>query len=206
MAEKLDSQPRAVRRALYQPGNIRHDEFFAVTLAHPEIGRKRGEVIIGDLRPRLGHFGKQRGLAHVGKSHQPDVRNGFQFQNHFARLRLFARLGKMRRMAPAGNETRVALAPAAADEHGLFLPVLKNIRNDVSALFVLYHRAEGHFEKKSFAVLAEAVFRAAPLAVFDERHVAAPAAVAAVGPAVHHALEMKKRGDAVAAVAGLDRQ
>ena len=131
----------------------------------------------------------------------------------------------MRRMAPAGNETRVALAPAAADEHGLFLPVLKNIRNDVSALFVLYHRAEGHFEKKSFAVLAEAVFRAAPLAVFrgklvfviiigqavhmavaDERYVAAPAAVAAVGPAVHHALEMKKRGDAVAAVAGLDRQ
>ena len=77
MAQKVMPQPRALRRALDQAGNIRNDKGVFVILHHAQIGGKRREVIVRDLGLCRGDFGKERALSHVGESDQPHVRDDF---------------------------------------------------------------------------------------------------------------------------------
>ena len=57
MAQEIVPQPRALRRALDEPGDIRRHERLFVAPHHTEIGRKRGKMIIGDLRARRADLG-----------------------------------------------------------------------------------------------------------------------------------------------------
>lgn len=57
MPEKVVPQPLAVRRALDETGDIRRHERLFVAPHHAEIGRKRGKMIICDLRPRRADLG-----------------------------------------------------------------------------------------------------------------------------------------------------
>ena len=49
VAQEIVPQPRARRRALDEPGDIRRHEGTVVKLHHAQIGGKGGEVVVGDL-------------------------------------------------------------------------------------------------------------------------------------------------------------
>ena len=100
-------------------------------------------MIVCDLGARLGHFGEERGFPHVGEADQPDVRNGLQLQQNALFLRLFAGLGKVRRVAAAVGKARVALSPVSARQNGDLLPLVIEIGDDVFGLRIPDHRAEG---------------------------------------------------------------
>ena len=58
MAQKLVSQAHALGSALNQTRNIRHDEArSALKIHHAQIRVQCGEMIVGDLRLRIGHTG-----------------------------------------------------------------------------------------------------------------------------------------------------
>ena len=65
----------ALAGALNDAGDVRHDEAgFLIDVHHAEVGEEGGEVIVRDLRLRLGHDGEQRRLADVREADQPHVR------------------------------------------------------------------------------------------------------------------------------------
>src|SRR3990167_8102266 len=67
--EKPVSEPAAFVGPFDQPRNVGEDDRCAVFRTQgAEIGRQRGERIIGDFGPRGGQRGQERGLAAVGKS------------------------------------------------------------------------------------------------------------------------------------------
>ena len=108
------AQPLPCVRAFDQPGDVGHDEAAIVAQRHDaEVGRERGERIVGDLGTRRRDARDQRGLAGVGEADEADVGEQLQLQPEeplFARL---ARLGAPRRAVGGRHEVRVA-APAAA--------------------------------------------------------------------------------------------
>ena len=60
-----------------------------------------------------------------------------------SRTRLFAGLGKVRRVAAAVGKARVALSPVSARQNGDLLPLVIEIGDDVFGLRIPDHRAEG---------------------------------------------------------------
>ena len=69
------TEARTVRRALDDAGNVRHHEAHALVDIHDaEVGVERGEVVVGDLRPRLGNDREQRRFADVGEADEAHVR------------------------------------------------------------------------------------------------------------------------------------
>ena len=223
MAQEIVPQPRALRRALDEPGDIRRHKRFIVIFHNPQVGRKGGKMVVRDLRLCGADFRQECALAHVGEPNQSHVRNHLQFQNKGVNLRLFPLLREVGRVPPRSGKAHVALAaPAAAREQNLFA-VRIHVAQNFARLRVAHEGAEGHGKDDVLPALAETVVRAAPLAVArgelgseavigqialvlvaDDVHVAALAAVAAVRPAVGKPLEALKGVHSVAAVARLD--
>ena len=220
VAQEIVPQPRARSRALDQPRDIRRDERPIVIANHAQIGRKRGEMVIGDLGLCGADFGQEGAFTHVGKADQPHVRDDFEFENEFVRLRFLTLLRKMRRVPPRRGEADVALAAVPAPREQLLFAVGVHVAEDPARFGVAHDGAEGDGKDDVRPALAETVVRAAALAVArlelgaeavigevvlvfvaDDVHVAAPAAVAAVRPAVGEAFKTLERVHAVAAVA-----
>ena len=75
VAQEVVAEARTVRRALDDAGDVRHDEAHALVDIHDaEVGEERGEVVVGNLWPRLGNDREQRRFADVGEADEAHVR------------------------------------------------------------------------------------------------------------------------------------
>ena len=182
---------------------------------------QRGERIRRDFRTCRGNAGDQRGLAGIGKSDQPDIRQQLQFQAQAALLAGLAGLVFGGRLMGGSGKSGVALAaaPAARDEEPL-----AGSRKIVQALaggLVVNHGADGHLEvdRVAFGPGAIAAFSVAAALRFvlgiktelDEgvlvlrgyqEDIAAAAAIAAAGAAARNILLAAKGQATVAAIPG----
>ena len=204
-------------------GDVGHDEGDPLLhVDHTQVGEQGGEVVVGNLGPRLGHHGEQRGLAHVGETHQPHVGQQLELQHHLALLAGEPRLGKPGHLAGGGG--KVLVAPAAVAPPGQHKGLGRgHVADDLIGVGVPYHGAQGHLDDQILPILAGAalalavhavarsvfalvaeVHQGGHMAVHLEEDVSSPASVAAVGPAGGHVLLPVEGHGPVAAVAGLD--
>ncbi len=115
MAQKFVPQPDALGSPLDQTRNISdHKAFGVFQIHHPQIGIQCRKMIIRNLRPCIGHLGKQGGLPYIGKTDQPDICDHLQLQKQFQLLRRLSRLCVFRRLHGAGRIVLVAVAAFAA--------------------------------------------------------------------------------------------
>ena len=152
--QEIVTQTGALTGALDDAGNIGHHEADAlVHVHHAQIGIQGGEVVVGDLGVGLGDHAQQRGLAHVGESHQSHVRQQLQLQHHVVALSGQTCLGEAGHLTGGGGEMLVApAAPAALAQHiGL---VIGHVLDDLAGLGVPYQRAPGDTDGEALAVLA----------------------------------------------------
>ena len=218
------SQPRALRGALDQPGNIGQHDVLPVLPDDAQIRRQRGEMIVPDLRLRAGQDGKDGALSHIGIAHQPDIRDGFQLEAERPDLRFDARFGKVGRLARRSREVPVSPPAAAALQTRPGFPGPVHVRHDPAGFIVPDHRAHRHLDDQVLPPLSgpqvahpvPAVLRRILAAETEiqqgvhiligvQQHIAAPAAVPAVGSAVLDIFFPVKGSGAVSAVPGLGR-
>ena len=221
VAQEVVAEARTVRRALDDAGNVRHDEAHALVDVHDaEVGVERGEVVVGDLRPRLGNDREQRRFADIREADQPHVREQLELQNDVVALAGQARLGKARYLTGGRGEVAVAPAALAAAAEDVRLG-RGHILNDLVRLRVAHERAARHADGERLAAFAELaaaltvhavlggvfalvaeVHQRGHIVVHLQNDVAAVAAVAAVGTAGCDVFLTVERDRAVAALAG----
>ena len=119
--QESDSQSGAFVRAFNQAGNVGDHKRAPVARScvriggnHPQMRLQRGEWIRGNLRLRRGDARDERRFPRVRKTHQPHVRQQFQFEAQmalFARAAIFVFCG---RLMPRPYEARIAIAAASA--------------------------------------------------------------------------------------------
>ena len=221
--QKVVPQPGALARALDDAGDVRqHEGHVLVHIHHAQVGEERREMVVGDLRVRVGDHGEQRALAHVGEAHEPHVGQQLQLQQYAVALPGQARLGKAGDLARGGGEVLVApaAAPAAA---GHIVLAGGHVVHYRAAVRVAQKRAARDAQYDALAVLAGAALALAVLAVpgdelalIAEVHqrghvavglkndVAAAAAVAAVRPAGRHVFLAVEGHRPVPALTGAD--
>ena len=179
-------------------------------------------MIVGDLGPRGGEHGEDGALAHVGKAHQPHVRDGFQLQTEHVHFGADAGLGEVGGLTRGRCEVLVAKAALPAAQEHLALARPAHVGHHGPVLLAQEHRAHRHLDDQVLPALAMAAPGRAVRAVFGqilaveakiqqrvhvgvgiEDDVAAVAAVAAVRAAVLHEFLPVERHAAVAPVARL---
>ena len=217
-------QSRALGGSLYQAGNIRRDKGFIVIAHHPEIGRKRSKMIIGDFRLGCGNFTQKRTFPNIGEAHQSHVGNHFHFEDDVMLFDFFSLLRKIGGVPSRGRKTNVAFSavPAAGDEN--FLSVLEYVADQPVRLRIAHQRSQRNFDIDILSALSRTLIRAALFPVFGKKfpgkaegkqivhvliaheiHVSAAAAVAPVRTARGFALKCLEGIHSVAAVAGFDK-
>ena len=221
--QEIVPEARALRRALDDAGDVRHDEGHALVHVHDAEVREQGrEVVVRDLRMRLAHDRQQRGLAHVRKADEAHVREELQFQRDVVALAGQAGLGKAWHLARRRGKVQVAPAAAAALCRDPVFPV-GHVVHDGAGGRVAHEGAARHLDIQGVAVLAVAALAHAVCAVaghifalvakvherghvvvHDKDHVAPASAVAAVGAARRDILLPVEGHRAVAALAGVD--
>ena len=220
VAEELDAQALAGRGTRDQAGDVGHRVRDVARPDHAEVRHQGGERVVGDLRPRRGHGGDQRGLAGRREPDQADVGDALELDDGVEGLAGLPEQGEAGSLAAGVGQRGVAEpalaalgqhhAGAGADEVG-----------DDPAVGRADDRSRGNAEDAVLAARAAAVAALARLAVAGllvravvevqqrvhagvdlEDDVAAVAPVAAVGPAEGLVLLPMDRGHAVPAVAG----
>src|SRR5580692_9955964 len=148
-------------RPFNQPRNIRHHKaalFFRFSHGHnAEVRLQSRKRIIGNLRPRRRDSRNQRGLANIGITDQPNIREQLKFQpedTFFAGPSLFMFARSLVRRRSKARITAPA-APAVSDYHA-FIRAGKIV--DLVARFrVIHNRAHRHFQQNVFAFTPLAV-------------------------------------------------
>ena len=221
MGEELVPEPDPRRRALDQPGDVGEHELALAIVDRPQDRLQRGERVVGDLRRRPRQARQQRRLAGVREPDEAGVGKQLQPQLDPSRLALEAALGKARGLAGGAGEALVAVTAGAARGDDRLLPGLDQVV--AAPLEPLDLGAGRHGDDVvraarpvTLAALAVATAPGAPVGreakrrqvaprgVADQDHVAAAAAVAAVGTAARHVGLAAKRDHAVTARAALD--
>ena len=212
-------------RAVDQPRNIRYRDPRVIGIFHHADHRvERGERVGGHLGARGGDRAQQRRLARVGVAYQPDVGDGFEFEQEFPLFARFARFPFTRRPVGPGDEARIATPAPAARRDDHLLAVVLHVTEDLAGGAVGDHGADRNLEDhiRRFATvhvgtLPSGTVLGLVVAVVDEadetllavgrfeNDVASGAAVAAVRAAARHEFFTVKAAAAVAAVTGLDR-
>ena len=220
--EEPDAEARALRGALYQPGDIRHHETaVGLHLDHAQVGHQGGEGVVGHLGGGGGHRADKRGLAGVGQAQQADVGQHLQLQLQVALLALAAFAGLPRGAVGAGLEPGIAQAVKASPGHHQALPGDGQVAQHFAGVLVQDGGAHGHFQHQVLAGPAGLVLAAPGLAVLGpeaaleaEVHhgveiavglqddTAPVAPVTAVGPALGHIFFPPETEAATAAIAG----
>ena len=219
--QEVVPQSGTLAGALDDAGDVRHDEADAlVHVDHTQIGVEGGEMVIGDLGVGLADHAEQRGLTHVGETHQSHVRQQLQLQHHIVALAGQTGLGEAGYLSGGGGEMLVApAATATLTQHKG--GVVGHILDDLAALGVAHQRAAGDADGQALAVLAglaaalsvhavachifalvAKVHQRGHIVVHLQDDGAAVAAVAAIGAAGGDVLLPMERHRAVAAVAG----
>ena len=203
VAQELVAEPAALAGAFDQAGNVGDHEVGLVVERHdPEVGLERGERVVGDLRLGGRDHADQRALAGVGEADQRDVCHQLQLELEPALLAVLALLGEARRPPPVVEELGVAApaSPAGGGEEAI--AVVEQLGQHFVRVEVLHDRALRHLDLERLAapavqILALAVNTAAGttvrmvtegeqrrhVVIGHQPHVAALAAVAAIGPA-----------------------
>ncbi|GGU58538.1 hypothetical protein GCM10010211_24400 [Streptomyces albospinus] len=224
MPQELQAQPLALAGTRDQARDVRDRVDRGTGRDHTQIGHQRGEGIVRDLRLGRGEHRDQRGLAGAGVADQRHIGDGLQLQHDVPRLAGLAEQREAGGLAAGGGQRGVAEAAATAlarDEGG----ALAHQVGQHLAVPVQHDRAVRDRQDQVLAVLALAVVARAGLAVGglavrvvvvveeggdvlvdDQDHVAAPAAVAAVGAAERLELLPVNGGTAVASVTRGDVQ
>ena len=224
MPQEIVPEARALRRALDDAGDVRHDEGHALIHVHDaEVREERGEVVVCDLGMGLAHHGQEGGLAHVRKAHKAHVGQELELERNVMALAGKARLCKARHLACGGGKVHVA--PAAAPAAGCD-PVLAvgHVVHDGAALRIADDGAARDLDIQGLPVLAVAalaravgavagdvlalvaeVHQGRHVLVHAEDHIAAAAAVAPVRAARCHVFFTVKGHRPVAALAGVNR-
>ena len=186
----------------------------------PEVGRQRGERVVGDLGFGRRDRRHQRGFAGRRKPDQADVGDGLEFEGEVAGLALLAEQGETRRLAGPRRQRGVA-QPAAAAGGGFEAGAGTDQIGEQPAVLVEHDGAVGHLDFQvgtggTVAVAAHALLarrrvdmrmeveveQGVHLRVDDQHDAAAAAAVAAVGTAERLEFLAVDRGAAVTAGAG----
>ena len=210
-------------RPLDEAGHVGDHEALAAPAHHAQVGRERGEGVVGDLGARPGDAADQRGLAGVGVADDAHVGQQLQLELEVLLLPLCAGLREARRLVGGGGEVHVAEAAAAALADHEARAGLAHVGEDLAGGGVLHQRAGGHAQlerRLGEAVLVGAaavlpapgpvladvavVEQRVHLGVDDQDHVAAPAAVPAGRAAAGDELLPSPGHGAVSPVAGGD--
>ena len=196
-------RPRPSLAPSMRPGMSATTNSVSVVDAHDaEVRLERGERVVGDLRLGRADHADQRALADVGEADERDVGHQLQLELQPALLAVLALLGERRLAAPVGEELRVAAPAAPAGRGEPAVAGVGEVGEQLAAVEVGDDRALGHLHLEGLtaaavhvlALAVDAVLGAAvrvvpeadqrrDVAVGDEPHVAALAAVAAVRPA-----------------------
>ena len=210
------------RGAFDQPRHVGERELVVAPAHHAEVRFERRERIIGDLRLRCAQRGDQRRLSRVGEADQRRVGEQLELEAQPLLLAVLTLLGEARRAPRVREEPRVAAptlsaarrepAVAVAHEVGQHVVVgavddraLGHVDDEVGAAHTVLRLPRPVRPRPGLAVRVVAKREERrDVAVRLQPHVAAPAAVAAVGPAARH-VRLSPEGDAArAAVATLD--
>ena len=219
--EELVAEPRAVARALDQPGDVGDDELALGALERPEHRLERREGVVGDLRRRAREPRQQRGLAGVGQADEADVGEQLQRQLEPALLARQPALGEAGRLArrvanrllPRPPEPPRATMRAGRRDKVVQRAVVGRAPASRAGRATTSVSPSAPWRMRGAAVAAgvgaERVraperlrSRSEPSQAIDD--VAAVPAVAAVGPAARHVRLAAEARRAVAAAPGLD--
>jgi hypothetical protein len=154
--QELVAEPMSFVGALDESGHVGDDEAAIAAQRHDaEVGRERGEGVVGDLRTRGRDARDERGLAGVGEADQADV--GDQLQAQVEQLLLAGDAGLGAPWCAVGGRDEpcvAASAPAAlGDQHAL--PLLDQIGELVSVPFAVFSKTSvpiGTATSRSLAV------------------------------------------------------
>src|SRR6516162_3013084 len=109
MTQELMAEPMTAMGAFDEPGDIGNDEAAVIAQAdNAEIGRQRGEGVVGDFGPCGGDARDERGFAGIREANEPDVREQLQLEAEIFDLARLARLYLARRAVGRRSESRVA--------------------------------------------------------------------------------------------------
>ena len=204
VAEEPVAETLAFTRPFDQPGDVGDDELGVVVDAHhPEVGFERRERVVGDLRLGRRDDTDQRALADVGEPDESNVGHQLQLEFEPALLPVLTLFGERRSATLVGEEAGVAPPAPAAGGGTPAIAVVPQLGEHFAGVQVAHHRPlrDGDdlvVPTATVHVLALAVDAAAGAAVRvvakgqqrrdvvigDEPHVASPAAVATVRPAL----------------------
>ena len=221
VAEEARAQPRPLVGALDQPRDIGQHEVARRRAHHAEVGVERREGVVGDLGLGRAHGRQEGGLAGIGETDDAGVGDQLEPEPDGHLLARLAGVGAARRLIGRGLEMRIAEAAVAAPGDARALAGLDQLRQHRLLVLGQHLGAGGQLDHqvlpgRAGAVLAHAAATALGLemlaeAIVDQRvevgdarnpHVAALAAVAAVGPAELDEFLAPEGDAAVAAVAG----
>ncbi len=219
VAQKLVPQPDAFMRALHQSGNVGQDDLAMIDFGHTQIGGDRGKGVVRDFRFGRTDDTQQSGLARIGDADDADVGHKLEFELQPLFFAGFALFGQARRLVAGRLEGGIAAAAAAAGRDQRFLALPGQVGHDGACLGLAHKRAGWNRDAQIRTVGAGLVGAAAVDAPFGpivylilerckriepgidiENDVAAPAAVAAVGPPSGDEFFPPERDDAVAAI------
>ena len=209
MAQELDAQPGAVRRPFDEARDVGDDPAVhdvaaeAVQAHHAQLGFQGGEGVVRDLGTGGAQAAHQGALSRVGEAHQAHVCDELQLQIERALFAFLTGLVVAGRAVGGALEVGVPEATAATTGHADFLAVGEQLRQHLTGVAVLDHRAQGHLQPdvQSILAVAHAAFAlASPVGgeitlaaigvegvqgpVGPEEHRPALATVAAIGPAL----------------------
>ena len=210
MAQEAQSEAFSFCCTLNDAGDVGHDKRLVVAVAHDtQRGLHGGEGVVGNLRTGIAQRRQQCRLARIGKAHQSDVSQQFQFQDDGHLLHRFPRLGIARCLVRSGAELEVAQSAAAALQQHNLLPVVGNITYILTRLGIVDHRSTRHVDIHVLAIGTMTLVLAAITAMLGkdvalilqvqqcpvvmvaaQDDAAALAAVTAVGTAVRVVLHM----------------
>ena len=196
-------RPAPLGRALDETGDVGEHELVVAEAHDTEVRLERRERVVGDLRLRRAHRRDQRGLPGVREADERGVGEQLHLEAEPALLAVLALLGEARRAACVRQEARVAPPAAAAVRGDVAVAVVHEVGEQL-AVARAHDRALGHGDDEvvaARAVAASCPRRACPTAragagwsrkassdatlrSAEEVHVAARAAVAAVGTAL----------------------
>ena len=145
--EEVKAQTHAVARALHDTGNVRHDKAEAVLLHDAQIGLKRREVVVGNLRLCRRDHRQNRGLAHVREANQPQIGDGLELQHQIQAPSPLAGLGIVRRLPRGRGEMLVAVAAVSAAKQHARLVRLRHVGKDSAGVRVTHHGSARHLDR-----------------------------------------------------------
>ena len=218
VAQEVQAETTALTGARDEPRDVGDRERVVPHRDHTEVGRQGGEGVVGDLGLGGRDHGDQRGLPGGRESHEPHVRHGLELERDVedvAGLTEQSEAGGLTRARGQGSIAEAALAALRHDEPGSGPDHV----GDRLAVRAYDDGARRHRQLQICAIRAVAVATHAGLAlsragmravveveqrvdlwVHHQHHVAAPAAVPAVGAAQRLELLTVHGGTTVAAV------